>query len=144
MEKIDKILKKKRLLLQVLEETQKEYGYLPKPALKHISKKLNIPLSKVYGTATFYFLFEVKRRGKYLIRVCNSPPCYINGSLNILEFLKKELKIDVCETTKNKKFSLELTSCIGCCDEAPAMMINDKVYCNLTEEKIKKILKKLK
>ena len=144
MKKIDKILKKKGMLLSVLEDVQREYGYLPEFVLKDISKKLSIPLSKIYGMATFYFIFDVKQRGKYIIRVCNSPSCYINGSLNVLNFLKKQLKINIGKTTKNKKFSLELTPCIGCCDKAPAMMVNDKVYGNLTEEKIKKILKKLR
>ena len=142
MDKLDRIIKKKRLLLPVLEEIQKEYGYLPESCLKDLSKKLNIPLVRIYGVASFYFLFDVKKRGKNIIRVCNSPSCYINGSLDILEFLKKKLKINVGQTTKNKKFTLELTSCIGCCDKVPAMMVNDKVYCNLTEDKVKKILKK--
>lgn len=144
MKKIDKILKKKRMLLPILEAVQKECGYLPESVLKEISKKLGIPLVKIYGTASFYMLFSVKKTGKNVIRVCNSPSCHISGSLNILEFLKKQLKINIGQTTKNKKFSLELTSCIGCCDKAPAMLVNDKVYGNLTEEKIKKILKKLK
>jgi NADH-quinone oxidoreductase subunit E len=144
MKRIDKILTKKRTLLSILEEVQKEFGYLPKSVLKDISKKLKIPLSKIYGMSTFYFLFSVKREGKNIIRVCNSPSCYINGSLNVLKFLKKQLKINVGQTTKDRKFSLELTPCIGCCDKAPAMMVNDKIYGNLTEEKIKKILKKLK
>jgi len=144
MKNIDRIIKKKRRLLPILEEIHKEYSYLPEPILKELSKKLNIPLVKIYGVATFYFLFDVKKRGKYIIRVCNSPTCYINGSVDVLQFLKNKLKINVGQTTKNKKFSLELSSCIGCCDKPPAMMVNDKVYCNLTEGKIKKILKKLK
>lgn len=142
MDQLDRIIKKKRLLLPVLEEIQKEYGYLPESCLKDLSKKLSIPLVRIYGVASFYFLFDVKKRGKNIIRVCNSPPCHINGSLNILEFLKKKLKVNVGQTTKNNKFTLELTSCIGCCDKAPAMMINDKVHYNLTEDKIKKILNK--
>ena len=142
MENIDKILKKKGMLLPILEAVQEEYGYLPRPALEYISKKLKIPLVKIYGTASFYLLFSVKKTGKKVIRVCNSPSCHINGSLNILKFLKKYLNVGVGQTTKDKKFSLELTPCIGCCDKAPAMTVNDKVYCNLTESKIKKILKK--
>lgn len=142
MKNIDKIIKKKRRLLPILEEIHEEYSYLPEPVLKELSKKLNIPLVKIYGVATFYFLFDVKKRGRYIIRVCNSPTCYINGSVDVLQFLKNKLKINVGQTTKNKKFSLELTSCIGCCDKPPAMMVNDKVYCNLDEKKIRDILKK--
>lgn len=144
MKDISRIIKKKRRLLPILEEIQKEYGYLSESALKQLSKKLGMPLSKIYGVATFYFIFDTKKRGKNIIRVCNSPSCHINGSLNVLKFLEKQLKIGPGETTKNKKFSLELTSCIGCCDKPPAMMVNAKVYCDLTEEKIKKILSKIK
>ena len=86
MKKIDKIIKKKRMLLPILEAVQKEYGYLPEYVLKEISKKLDIPLVKIYGTASFYMLFSVKKTGKNVIRVCNSPSCHINGSLNILKY----------------------------------------------------------
>lgn len=141
MKEIDEIIKNKKYLLKILEEVQKKYGFLPKNVIKHISKKTKIPLTKIFGMASFYMLFNVEKRGKFAIRVCNSPSCHINGSLDILEFIKDKLKINVGETTPDKKYSLSLVHCVGCCDKAPAMMLNDRVYGKLTKEKIKKILK---
>ena len=93
MRNIDRILKKNKLLLSILKEIHFQYGYLPKNVLKYISKKLNIPIVKIYGTATFYLLFSVKKEGKNVIRVCSSPCCHIKGSLDIIEELKNILKI---------------------------------------------------
>ena len=92
----------------------------------------------------YYFLIHTEKQGKYVIHVCNSPSCFVNNSLNLIKYLQKKLKIKLDQTTKNKKFSLYSTSCIGCCDEAPAMIINGKAYTNLTEKKIDEILKRLK
>lgn len=144
MSKIEAIIKKKGSLLPMLYEIQEQYGYLPESALKTISNKLNIPLSKIYGVVSFYFLFDVKKKGKYVIRICNSLTCHLHGSFHLLQFLKEHLGIHIGQTTKNNKFTLELTPCIGCCDNPPAMMINEKIYTNLTEEKVEDILKKLK
>ncbi len=134
----------KEILLNLLVKEQKKHGYLTEEILKNISKKTNIPISRLWGVATFYFLLHTKPQGKYVIHICNSPSCYVNGSLNLIGYLEKKLKIKLDQTTKNKKFSLYSTSCIGCCDKAPAMMINGKVYTDLTEKRIDEILKKFK
>jgi len=131
-------------LLPMLEKEQKKNRYLSEQALKKISKQTKIPISRVYATASFYSHLHLTKQGKYLIEICNSPSCYLNDSLNLIKFLEKQLKIKSGQTSKNKKFSVHICSCIGCCDKAPAMMINKKVYGNLTEEKVKEILKKLK
>jgi len=131
-------------LLSVLRKAQKKHGYLPEDVLKQISTKTNTPISRVYGTATFYTMLRTEKHGKNIIEICGSPSCYLNGSLNIEKFLEKELKLKIGETTKNKKFSLYKTSCIGCCDKAPAMMVNGKLHTSLDVEKVKEILKKCK
>ena len=131
-------------LLELLKKEAKKKGFISEEAAKKISKKTDIPISRVYGVATFYSFLPTKPQGKNIIHVCTSPSCVLNNSLNLLKFLEKELKIKSGQTTKNKKFSLYETSCIGCCDEAPAMLLNGKPYTKLTEEKIKKILKKCK
>jgi NADH:ubiquinone oxidoreductase subunit E len=133
------------LLLPELKKLQKKEGYISEEAMKKLSKKLNIPIVKIYAAATFYAMLHTRnKQGKYVIEICNSPSCYLNGSLNMIKFIEKKLKIKSGATTKNKKFSLHICSCIGCCDQAPSMKINDKVYGNLTKEKIEQILKECK
>jgi len=132
------------ILINKLREIQEKEGYLSEEALKKLSLELKIPISRLYGVATFYSMFHTKKQGKYIIELCASPSCFLNGSWNLENFLKKELKIDIGETTKNGKFSLKKTSCIGCCDKPPAMLLNGKVYTNLSEKKLKEILRKCK
>lgn len=132
------------LLLPELRKIQEKEGYISEASMKKLSKKLKIPISRIYGAATFYAQLHTKPQGKYVIEICNSPSCYLNGSIDMIKHLEKKLKIRSGDASKNRKFSLHICSCIGCCDKAPAMKINSKVYGNLTEEKIEKILKKLK
>jgi len=129
-------------LLPVLHEVQAEYGYLPKEALATIATEMNIPLSEVYGTATFYSLFSTSPLGRHVIRLCNSAPCHIEGSRAILQAIKEELDLEPGETTEDGQFSLQLTSCLGLCGVAPVIMVDDDVYGNLTPEMIPEILAK--
>jgi NADH-quinone oxidoreductase subunit E len=132
------------LLLPELKAIQKKEGYISEQSMKKLSKKLNIPIVKIYATATFYAMIHTKPQGKYIIEMCNSPSCNLNGSEKIIKHIEKKLKIKSGETTKNKKFSFHIDSCIGCCDNPPAMKIGKKVYTNLTEDKVDKILFGLK
>ena len=132
------------ILLEELHKAQTKEGYVSEKAMKAISIKLNIPISRVYGATTFYTKIYTQPQGKFVIEICNSPSCYLNNSLNLIKYLEKKLQIKSGQTTKNKKFSLHICSCIGCCNKAPAMLINDKQYTNLTKEKIDEILKKCK
>jgi len=131
-------------LITLFEEIVNSKKYLSFEKLNYLSKKLDIPLAKLHTTASFYSLIPTSKKGKYIIRICNNLSCNLNGSETILEMLKKELKINLGETTKDGKFSLELTSCIGCCDSAPAMLINNKPYVKLDKTKVRKILRELK
>jgi len=127
-------------LLCILEDIQEQWGYLPRDVLGYVARRLGIPSSTVYGVATFYAFLEVRPVGKYVIRVCKSTPCHVREATNVLEALKRELGIREGETTKDGKFTLEVTSCLGVCGVAPAMMVNDVTYGNLTEERIREIL----
>lgn len=127
-------------LLCILEEVQEKWGYLPRDVLGYVAKRLGIPSSTVYGVATFYAFLNTRPVGKYVIRVCKSTPCHVRGAVNVLEALKKELGIREGETTKDGKFTLEVTSCLGVCGVAPAMMVNDVTYGNLTEDRIREVL----
>ena len=131
-------------LLPRLEREQKKNGWISEKALKRISTETKIPISRVYATASFYAHLHLEKQGKYIIEICNSPSCYLNSSLDLIKFIEKELKIKSGQTSNNRKFSLHICSCIGCCNKAPAMMINKKVYGNLTKEKVREILKKCK
>ncbi len=133
--------KPRKNILGILREIQEKHGYLPEDKIRKLSKKLNMPVIDIYSAATFYSMLSVKKKGKNIVRICNSPSCYLNGSLNILEEAKKLLKIDINETTKDGKFTLELTSCIGCCDKAPAIMVNNELIGNITKEKLRRLLR---
>ncbi len=128
-------------ILGNLRGIQGKYGYLPEDEVRKLSKKINVPVIEVYSAATFYSMLSVKKKGKKVVRICNSPSCYLNGSLNVLEEAKRLLGIDIGESTKDGKFSLELTSCVGCCDKAPAIMINNELIGNMTKEKLRKMLR---
>ncbi len=145
---IDKIVENyneaKTPLIYILKDVQKEFGSLSEHVLTHVAKKTNIPLSDIYGVATFYSLFTIKEKGKYIVRCCNNAPCHVNGSKEVLDKIKEYLKLDFGETSQDKLFTLEFTSCLGICAVAPVMMINDDVYGNLTPEKAVAILKDYK
>jgi NADH-quinone oxidoreductase E subunit len=131
-------------LIPVLHEVQGLYGYLPEDVLKIVSEELQISMSEIYGVATFYSIFSLKPKGKYIIRVCMGTACYVKGSQLLLDQLCDELEIKVGETTVDNKFTIESTRCIGACGLAPALMINDKVYGRLTKDDVKKILQEYK
>lgn len=144
MEKIKEIIGKyeykRQALIPCLHYIHSKYGYAGKEAIAYLAKELNVPSEDVYSVLSFYTLFYHKPQGKYIIRVCDSPACYLAGSTNVLESLKEILGIDVGEVTPDGKFSIEKVSCLGLCDKAPAMMVNDVEYTNLTHEKIKEII----
>lgn len=129
-------------LLEILSEVQRIYGYLSDDMLIAISEKLEVPTSQVYGVATFYSLLSTKPKGMHIIRVCESAPCHVMGSESVLRAIKDELNIDLGETTPDGLFTLESTSCLGICSVGPAMMIDDRVYGNLTREKVRMILRR--
>ena len=128
----------------LLEEAQDKHGYLSRELLTELAESLNLSVSDVYGVASFYSFLLTKPLGKNVIRVCKSMPCYLKNSQVIMDYIEKEIGIRPGETTSDGRFSFELTNCIGACDKAPAMMINQDVYGDLTPEKISRILAKYK
>ena len=135
-----KVVKRDKLL-NILKDIQRRYGHLPEKEIRKLSKDVGIPVVEIYSAATFYSMLSVKEKGKKVVRICNSPSCYLKGSLNLIEEAKKILGIEVNETTKDRKFTLELTSCIGCCDKSPAIMIDDQLITDVTKDKLKNLLK---
>ena len=125
-----------------MHEAQDIYGYLPIEVQQMIAEGLDIPLSEIYGIATFYARFTLNPKGKYQISVCLGTACYVKGSNLVLEKVKEVLGIDVGECTPDGKFSIDATRCIGACGLAPVMIINDDVYGRLTPDEVEDILKK--
>ena len=125
-------------------QAQSKEHYISEEQLNMISKFLNIPLSKVYGVASFYSMFSTKKKGKYVIEICNSGPCYVKNSTQIVKALEELLNIKVGEMTPDGLFSIEYISCFGACHIAPAIRINDEIYGNLTSEKVAKIIESLR
>ena len=128
-------------LISILTREQKQRVGLSDTVLEDIAKSLDMPLSEVYGVATFYSFLSVKPQGKYVIRVCKSLPCFYKNSAMIIAAVEKELGIKPGEITPDSKFSLETTNCIGGCDNPPAMMINDEIHNGLTPEKVINIIR---
>lgn len=127
-------------LIPVLQIAQGLFGYLPENVLRHISKQMEKPYSEVAGVVGFYSFFSTQPRGKNVIRVCLGTACYVRGGKQVLDSLKKELSIDVGETTSDNVFSLEIARCFGACGLAPAIMINDDVHQRVKPAKIRQIL----
>jgi NADH:ubiquinone oxidoreductase subunit E len=123
-------------LISVLQIAQNMFGYLPESALKKISIKLNKPFSEVAGVVGFYSFFSTQPRGKYLVRVCLGTACYVRGGKEVLNALKKELKIDVGQTTEDRIFSLDIGRCFGACGLAPVIMVNEDVHQRVKPVKI--------
>jgi NADH:ubiquinone oxidoreductase subunit E len=129
-------------LLSILHDLQdaQEQHYLTDRDLRLAAQYLHLPFSFVHGVASFYTMFSLTPRGKHIIRVCQSPPCHLMGATTLAQELTRRLGIDFGQTTPDGVFTLEMTSCLGVCGVAPAMMVNDEVYGNLTPGKIQEIL----
>lgn len=127
-------------LIQVLNEVQEKYGYIPKQAQIEISKYLSIPMAEIYGVITFYSRFTLEPKGKYNISVCLGTACFVKGSQALLDRLKERLKIEEGQTTPDGKFSIDATRCVGACGLAPVFTINNEVYGKATVKKLDEVL----
>lgn len=143
-EKVEKVMEeyegKKGVMVPILQSIQDEYGYLPRPALEYAAEKLRIPVSKVYGVATFYAQFHLAPRGENIVRICRGTACHVRGVSKVADKMKELLNVGVGETTEDMKFTYEEVACIGACGLAPVMMINDKTYGKLVPDKLPEIL----
>ena len=127
-------------LIQILNEVQEYYGYVPEKAQLAISEYLSIPMAEIYGVITFYSRFTLKPKGKYHIAVCLGTACFVKGSEKLMERLKQRLKIEEGETTTDGKFSIDSTRCVGACGIAPVFTVNGEVYGRATVKKLDEVL----
>ena len=130
-------------LIQILNEVQEHYGYVPTYVQKEISEFLSVPMAEIYGVITFYSRFSLKPKGKYNISVCLGTACFVKGSKELLERAKKKLNLEEGKTSADGKFSLDTMRCVGACGLAPVFTINNEVYGNATVKKLDEVLDKL-
>ena len=138
---IDEQKTKKGNVMSVMQAAQGIFGYLSKDVQIFIAENLGVPLTEIYGVATFYTQFALEPKGKHQIGVCMGTACYVRGSQKVLDKLVSELNVEIGKTTSDGLFTLEATRCLGCCGLAPVMMIGDEVFGRLTEDKIPGIIK---
>lgn len=127
-------------LINVLHKTQGTFGYLPAEIQEVVAKELNLPVAKVYGVVTFYSFFTMLPKGKHPISICTGTACYVRGAEKVLEEFKKELEVQVGETTGDGKFSISCLRCVGACGLAPVVMVGDKTYGRVAPEMVKDII----
>ena len=128
-------------LMPILQGIVDKHNYLTDEVMVEVAKELDISAAEVYGTASFYTFLDTKVRGKYVIRICKTITCSMKGKNDIVQTLEDMLKIKVGETTSDNQFSLIETNCIGWCHKAPAILINEMPYTELTSEKVVEIIK---
>ena len=143
---LEKYPRSAEYLLDILHDLQdaEPKRYLTPEALRSAAEHVGVPLSDVVSTATFYSRYSLKPRGRRIIRVCESPPCLLLGAESLLDVLRRHLGVEVGETTSDGEFTLESTSCLGVCGVAPAMMIDDELYGNLTADRVTSIVDRLR
>jgi len=136
----DKHGRSRENLLPIMQAVVEREKYLSEYSMIEIAKQIDIPAAEVYGTATFYSFIKTKPTGQFIIRMCKTITCAMKGKNQVLFAIQDMLKIKMGETTPDKKFTLLETNCLGWCHKAPAMMVNDEVYTELTPEKVRDIL----
>ena len=128
-------------LIGVLQEVQERFGYLPANALKEISRRTKIRLSKVHGVVSFYAQFYTEPRGKHTVRACRGTACHVKGAKRVIDTIEKTLGVKEGETTPDMLFCFETVACLGTCFLAPAMMIDNQYFGRLTPQRIVSVLK---
>jgi NADH-quinone oxidoreductase subunit E/NADP-reducing hydrogenase subunit HndA len=128
-------------LINVLHGCQQHFGYLPAEVQEVISSELGIPVAKIYGVVTFYSFFTMTPKGRHPISICMGTACYVRGAEKVLDEFKKELNLQVGQTTPDGKFSLSSLRCVGACGLAPVVLVGDKTYGRVAPDDVKNILK---
>jgi NADH:ubiquinone oxidoreductase subunit E len=144
---LDKILIKYKgkegMIIPILQEIQEVYGYLPKAIMVTTSKKTRIPISQLYGVATFYSQFHLAKRGRHLIRICDGTACHVRGSTRIVQAIENAFDIEAGGSSTDYKFTLEIVYCVGSCGLAPVALVGEKVFAQTKPESFVRSLKKL-
>jgi NADH-quinone oxidoreductase subunit E len=139
---VDRWGSKPNFLIEILQDIQEEYHYLPKEVLMTTAQHLNVPLTQVYHIATFFKGLSLQPRGKYLIQVCMGTACHVQGAPKILDKIERDLNVKAGNTTEDKKFALEAVRCLGCCGLAAVVTVDKDLYGQVKQMKTEKILNK--
>ena len=128
-------------LIMMLQAIQRHYNYLPKASLSYLAEKMGVPLSQIYGIATFYASFSLEPRGKHLVSVCTGTACHVKNAGNLAQSVSRELGLEKDEgTSADGTFTLKKVRCLGCCSMAPVVKINDDIHGGMTQVKTGKLL----
>jgi len=130
----------KENLIMILQSIQKTYNYIPKPALSYLAVKIGVPVSQIYGVATFYSTFSLTPRGRNIISICLGTACHVRGGDRIHDTLLDQLQVHDGQTTPDNRFTLESVRCIGCCSLGPVIKVNEDMHARLKPDEIKSIL----
>ncbi len=141
---IDSYLDKKEQLISLLQDIQAEFNYLPQDALIRVHRKLNIPLSQVFGVATFFRAFSLKPRGRHLVTICLGTACHVRGASRLVDKVERDYGIKPSETTEDMKFTLETVNCLGCCALGPVVVVDGKYESQVNPDKLDRVLKRQK
>ncbi|MDX9928320.1 MAG: NAD(P)H-dependent oxidoreductase subunit E [Bacteroidales bacterium] len=128
-------------LINVLHKCQEHFGYLPAEVQEVISGFLNVPVAKIYGVVTFYSFFTMIPKGKFPVSICMGTACYVRGAEKVLEEFRKQLGVEVGQSTPDGKFSLSSLRCVGACGLAPVVLVGDKTYGRVAPDDVKNIIK---
>lgn len=115
-------------VIHILQRAQDAYGYLPRQVLAAISKRTRIPISRLYGVATFYAQFRLTRRGKHLVRICDGTACHVRGAPKCLDAVSQAIAVEPGHTSADYRYTLEIVYCLGSCGLSPVALVDDKVY----------------
>lgn len=130
----------KENLIMIIQAIQRRYNYLPEPALKYLATSIGVPLSQIYGVATFYSTFSLKPRGRNIVSICLGTACHVRGGERVREKIEESLAIKDGETTEDMRFTLEAVRCIGCCSLGPVVKINEDMHGNLSSDQVADII----
>ena len=136
----DKHGRSRESLLPILQGIVSEQKYISDEVMTEVARELDLSAAQVYGTATFYSFLDIEPRGEYVIRICRTITCDMKGKKQILKTIEDMLKVKIGETSRDNKFSLLETNCLGQCHKGPAMLVNDQIYTELTPEKVTNLL----
>ncbi|MDA3957482.1 NAD(P)H-dependent oxidoreductase subunit E [Oceanispirochaeta sp.] len=142
---LDKFDRQPSKIIPILQAVQEEYRYLPEEIMTFVATSLGTSPARVFGIATFYSHFSLEPKGKYIIKVCDGTACHVKGSSGLIETIQRELKLtEKNHTTEDLLFTLETVSCLGACGLAPAVVINEKVFGQVSKQRMKKLISEYK
>lgn len=141
---IDSYVDKKEQLIALLQDIQTEFNYLPRDVLVEVSQRLDIPLSQVFGVATFFRAFSLKPRGRHLVTVCLGTACHVKGGQRLVDKMERDYKVKPGETTDDLRFTLETVNCLGCCALGPVVVVDGKYESQVNPDKLDRVLRSYK